>query len=183
MTDRKTEYIDARGVSLTNCNTRLLAQMIIISAENTAPHFLRALTTHSKLSPEQVLPAVKLELCALYLHLFDRDVSLTEGREARDVFVDSLLDCLAEKIRGKTGMEVVEFAEFCNERQIEYSQYKQLFCDDGSSPAGTLFWEFTKRMGLEYEGYNSISLHIFGIAVEKVYLGLLENVIKLIEAD
>lgn len=169
------------SVHLSSFNTRLLAQMIIEAAENTAPYFLRALTTQSTVTPQDVLPQIKLELCVLYLHLFDREVFHSEGVKARDVFADSLFDCLSKKISNKAGVDVQKFADFCNERQIEYSRYKQLFWTDQSKPRGTLFWEFAMKMGFAYQGYNPIALQLFAIATAEIYTGLLQAADKIVE--
>jgi hypothetical protein len=44
-----------------------------IAEQVVAPSFARAFTANSKPNLEEVLPRITLELCALYLHLFDRD--------------------------------------------------------------------------------------------------------------
>jgi hypothetical protein len=115
-------------------DTKLIAEMIIVIAEQTAPYFARALTTSSKVTAEEVLPEIKKELCALYLHLLDRDAFTESGEEARNHFSDSLFEATSAKIDEKNGVDSDAFAEFVNQRQIEFSHYKELLAPLGPAP-------------------------------------------------
>jgi hypothetical protein len=162
--------------SIVACDTRLLAVFIFCMAEEVAPEFASALSTGSRLTAEEVLPRIKLELCALYLHLCDRDAFREAGEEARNRFADLLFDALCEKIAVEIGVaECIGFTEFCNERQIEYSGY-HLTPPDGTNPAGTLFWEFGKKLAFKYQGYNPIGVQLFTIHASNAYISLLEAI-------
>lgn len=154
------------------CDTGVLANMIVIMAEEIAPHFVRG----QKSARQDVTPEIELELCALYLHLFDRDAFLESGGEARNRFADSLFDAFSERIEQRSGIAPADLADFCNERQIEYSGYKELIAPPGASVAGTLFWEFGKKLGFAYQGYNPVALQLFVLRVADGYISLREVV-------
>jgi hypothetical protein len=158
--------------SILTCDTRVLGQMVLGVAEQVAPTFARAFTANSNPNLETTLPQIKLELCALYLHLLDRDAFLEAGDgPARNRFVDSLFDAVSREVQEKLRVDPGDFTDFCNQRQTEFSQYKELLAPWGEL-GGTLFWEFGKKLALHYDAYNPVALQVFILATTDGYLSL-----------
>jgi hypothetical protein len=163
-------------------NPLLLANLIVQMAERVAPDFGRALTKASAISAEEVLPSITLELCALYLHLFDRDAFVELGGKQRASFMDALFDAVVRTLeeRGSVNQEHFPngFRRLCNECQEEYSAYKELLPRPGASLRDTLFWEFGKKLAFKYEGYNPVAVQLFALAATDGYIVLREAVKK-----
>lgn len=162
-------------------NARLVADMIVQMAGQIAPSFERALTKASKVSVNEVLSQIKLELCALYIHLWDRDASARLGQEDRALFMDELLVEVVVRLQPELGAQNLEpfyneFVNFCHGRESEYSAYEDLVPPPGASLGGTLFWEFGKKMGLTYQGYNPVAVQLFSLAACDGYIAISEAI-------
>jgi hypothetical protein len=147
------------------------ADALIAIAKKVAPPFKRALTTASSLSPELVIPQVEAEVCALYLHLYRRNAFRKLGVD-RDWFLDELRGHVASRLPPIISLEA--FSVLCSEIDREYSAYKEIPDKPEDGPRGTVFWEFGKRLGFKYQGYNPIALHLFMIEVIEQYIALVE---------
>ena len=163
-----------RRPSIVACDPGLLGEAIFAFAEQVAPTFAQAFTANGTRNLEEILPRIKLELCALYLHLFDRDAFLEAGA-ARNRFADSLFRAVSSEVEEKLGVDPGEFTDLCNARQVEFSRYKELIAPRGEL-GGTLFWEFGKKLAFQYEAFNPVAVQAFIIATTDGYLGLREIV-------
>lgn len=162
--------------SIVACDAGVLGEAIFTMAGLVAPAFRRAFTSNSKPNLGQILPEIHLELCALYLDALNRDMFLEVGEgPARNRFADSLFGAVSRQVQQNLGVVPGEFGGFCNERQIEFSQYKELIGPPGNL-GGTLFWEFGKSLAFRYEAFNPIAIQAFILATTDGYIGLREIV-------
>jgi hypothetical protein len=161
---------------------RLIAHSIVVTAGEIAPDFRRSFTTGSRVSAEDVVPQIQLELCALYLHALER-VARAQWGEACASFVSDLCNALVERLEEENEVSTELFSLrlrfFIEARQKEYSIVKELMPDPGGDPVGTLFWEFGKKMGFAYQGYNFIAVQTFALATCDGFMELAEELRRL----
>jgi hypothetical protein len=155
---------------------QLLGKRLVALSEALAPKFDNVLASTTPAG--EVVPQVAAEICALYIHLLAR---LAFSRSEVRPWVlppEKLAKTVAEGLERKNvqtssrGSFAVVFEGLCRDRHVEYSAYRELLPGPGVSPAGTLFWEWGRRLGLKYQGCNPAALQVFVLAVVDGYIVL-----------
>ncbi len=106
-----------------------------------------AIAIHREAEPSAVTdssPEVFWECLLFQTHVADRFGFVHFGIAGRDVFVDALVEKLTE------AGTAAAFIPAMNEAQRVYQQYRALVPESGEGPAGTLCWEFAKRLTLRF---------------------------------
>ena len=92
-----------------------------------------------------------LEIVIFYMHVADRLAFSKIGIKHRSVFMDYVLHetwgILLGYLVGTFGdtYAKADFMEMCNERQLEYGNYQEIYAGDNNYK-GTLIWEFGKKI-------------------------------------
>jgi hypothetical protein len=97
-----------------------------------------------------------IEFVYFYLHYIDRFVFGYLDVRSRDYFMDSLVSEVRELIAEELVLE--NFRDTYNKRQVEYGRYKNVFAKSDEGMAGTLFWEFAKKITRILDQETDISL-------------------------
>ena len=106
-----------------------------------------AIAIHREAEPSAVTdssPEIFWECLLFQTHVADRFGFVQFGVAGRDVFVDALVEKLTES------GTAAAFIPAMNEAQRVYEQYGALVPEPGEGPAGTLCWEFAKRLTLRF---------------------------------
>lgn len=149
-------------------------------AARIAPNFQHALTTASTVTIDDIMLDIEWELCLLYIHLFRREAFGRLESQERDDFMRSLVVAVARQLKEiKEPTDEISIESFwdgfladCDARDEEYNSYETALPEPGDSPANTLFWEFGKKMGFTYQGYNFFGVQLFVLAAISEYVEL-----------
>lgn len=121
----------------------------------------------------EVISKILLEVIIFLLHICDREIFLMFGSEKRALIMDQVLanvcerlekydECILRKHFGeKTRVNLTRYFDYLskmapstdfqnayNERQREYSSYKELLPEKGKPLKNTLVWEFSKKVAV-----------------------------------
>lgn len=108
--------------------------------------------------------SIIVEFEYLYLHIVDRYAYIALPENIRDAFIEALGINVIELNYKKYGFNlenklIEDTKEYetniLNNRNREYSKYKKIFPDKGEGTGNTLFWEFGKKITLEYLHSNN----------------------------
>ena len=102
-----------------------------------------------ELNPQSKILVV-YEINSFVLHVCDRELLFIFGPEKRGIIMDKVLEIISERVKRQCRNLQVKysrkyFQNIYNERQIEYSFYKELLPDKGKPLKYTLAWEFSKN--------------------------------------
>jgi hypothetical protein len=118
-------------------------------------------------------------------HLLDRIAFAELGPDARPVFVNTLIESMAEDLwmlcPTDAGSEEFRmwFGSFFNIRNNEYGACRRLFPEEGEvAVGGTLFWEFGRKMSLILSDSNparTILISTHGTGLFRIMLAMVEK--------
>ena len=109
---------------------------------------------------------VRREATAFFFHALDVVAFQRLGPEGRTDFMDTIIKYAAPRTRE----ELDEFFSLLNDRQRDYSEYRQLFAKPGAAYKGTLCWEFAKLISARVGERNPARVALVNINA----LGVLE---------
>ena len=127
----------------------------------------------------------------LFLHVVDRYAHMTLSENVRNRFIEALginvIDLNYKNYGFNLEKKLIEDAKeyeinILNKRTQEYFKYKKLFPDQGEGTGNTLFWEFGKKIALEYlHSHNPAVIVKCAIAASDIISkGNLEEKLKMI---
>ncbi|MEI6556188.1 MAG: hypothetical protein WCL70_11410 [Paludibacter sp.] len=136
--------------------------------------------------------SIVVEFEYLFLHVVDRYAHMTLSENVRDKFIEALginvIDLNYKNYGFNIEKKLIEDAKkyeinMLNNRTHEYSNYKKMFPNQGEGTGNTLFWEFGKKITLEYlHSHNPAVIVKCVIAASDIIIkGNLEEKIKMIE--
>lgn len=128
---------------------------------------------------------LQLEDILLAMHLLDRFAFPKLTPHGRAVFVNALVETLAEELwwlcpTGATAQDFrAWFGSSFNLRTAEYGKCRKLYAEEGEPLGGTLFWEFGKKMSsiLDYNPATAVSAALHGSELFRIMLETLESLI------
>ncbi len=135
--------------------------------------------------------SIIVEFEYLFLHIVDRYAYIILPENIRDKFMEALGFNVVDlnyknhgiNIENKIIEEGKKFEiNILNKRTYKYSKYKKMFPDQGEGTGNTLFWEFGKKITLEYlHSYNpAVIVKCAVTASEIITKGNIEEKLKMI---
>jgi len=161
---------------------QLLAEHLVALSNTLAPKFASTLGSDRAVLFNDFHSQIEAEICALYLHLIVRTAKSRNKVGPWGFAPDALVGAVGAQLERKNtnargGHLVNAFPVLCRDCDIELRQHVELLPAPGGGLAGTLFWEWGKKLGFKYQGYNPIALQVFVLAVIDGYI-VLEKALK-----
>ncbi len=110
---------------------------------------------------------VFFEIVLFYTHFIDRQAFQFLNQEQRYIFMYAFIE-ESRSLLNQTFYKDTEEEEFQNyynslweQRQIEYGQYKSIMAENDQGFAGTLFWEFGKKIAKILDSENDIVIIMY----------------------